>query len=367
MASELPPLPNPLTPLAWLPPDIAGQLEASRYLYAATLGAWIWDVLMALPDEFRMLVTRRASLSDAAYVLARLASGAFITTSFVFQVSAVSDCHALAKAIGWCGAFGLSLNSLLFFFRVKAVFNSSKLITALFAFVWFATFACALTAPFGVDGIHIGTTGNCVNSNVKTFSSAGLIVVAVNDTLVFIAISTRLMMYSLADTWVDRFKTFFSGKGMGHMSRALLQTGQLYYLVTVGVNIVAMVVILTPSVPPVLRAMFAIPNVALQNAMACRVFRLIKLGMITDKPVAVSSLTPPAQSFRLYQNASRPNRDGSAHSQGDVENFKLTTSPSFRNANGNAKLVPVHVDINRETEVTVDGLDRREWKAGSIA
>ena len=47
-------------------------------------------------------------------------------------------------------------------------------------------------------------------------------------------------------------------------------------------NIVAMVLILTPSVPPVLRAMFAIPNAALQNAMACRVYRQLKLGLIRE-------------------------------------------------------------------------------------
>lgn len=30
-------LPNPFTPLAFLPPTLASQLEASRYLYVATL------------------------------------------------------------------------------------------------------------------------------------------------------------------------------------------------------------------------------------------------------------------------------------------------------------------------------------------
>jgi hypothetical protein len=33
-----PPLLNPYTPLAFLPPDLASQLEVSRYLYAITLG-----------------------------------------------------------------------------------------------------------------------------------------------------------------------------------------------------------------------------------------------------------------------------------------------------------------------------------------
>ncbi len=31
-------IPNPTTPLAFLPPTIANQLEASRYLYAVTAG-----------------------------------------------------------------------------------------------------------------------------------------------------------------------------------------------------------------------------------------------------------------------------------------------------------------------------------------
>ena len=43
-----------------------------------------------------------------------------------------------------------------------------------------------------------------------------------------------------------------------------------------------MAVILTPSVPPIIRAMFTVPNVMLTNAMACRVFRLLKLGVISD-------------------------------------------------------------------------------------
>lgn len=31
-------LPNPETPLAFLPPDTANQLEVSRYIYVASLG-----------------------------------------------------------------------------------------------------------------------------------------------------------------------------------------------------------------------------------------------------------------------------------------------------------------------------------------
>lgn len=39
-----------------------------------------------------------------------------------------------------------------------------------------------------------------------------------------------------------------------------------------------MALLLAPSVPPVIRDMFPVLNMALENSMACRVFRNIKLG-----------------------------------------------------------------------------------------
>jgi len=51
---------------------------------------------------------------------------------------------------------------------------------------------------------------------------------------------------------------------------------------TVGINFVAAVVILMPSFPPVYRAMFTFLNITLQNSMACRVYRQLKIGLIRD-------------------------------------------------------------------------------------
>ncbi|KAI0795904.1 hypothetical protein C8Q75DRAFT_711227 [Abortiporus biennis] len=342
-------LPNPLTPLAWLPETIANQLEASRYLYSATVGAWIWDFLMSLHEEFLLFTKSRIKISDAVYICARMASCGFILTSLIFQVGQVGDCHALAKAIGWCGALAMPLNSLLFFFRVRAVFNSNRIIVFLFGLLWLATLGC-ISAPFAVDGIHIGTTKNCVNSNVKSYSSAGIIIVGVHDTLVFFAITTRLTMYSLADNWAERIKAFFSGKGMGHMSKTLLMTGQLYYLVTVGMNIVAMVVILTPSVPPVLAAMFSIPNVALQNAMACRVYRQLKLGLIRETPsvtVSASHATTPIRLMPTMRSQASKQYVGSQSELEEVSGYQIQSQRD-------AKVRVMQVGIDQETEVTVD-------------
>lgn len=43
-------------------------------------------------------------------------------------------------------------------------------------------------------------------------------------------------------------------------------------------NISTVTLKLIPSVPPIYRAMFAAPNFALENSMACRVYRNLKFG-----------------------------------------------------------------------------------------
>ncbi|CAL1702479.1 unnamed protein product [Somion occarium] len=313
MASELPPLLNPNTPLAWLPPEAASHIEASQYLYAATVGAWLWDFLGGLPGDYRMFTKHKLSPIDAIYVLARLVSGAFIMTALMFQVAPVGKCHALAKAIGWCGTFAVPLNCLLFFFRLKAVLKEARRIVVLFMFMWLATIGCALTAAFGVDGKRIATTRRCVNV-IEEYSSALLIGMAVFDTAVFAAICTWLSLYGLADSWTKRLKSSFSGQAMRNMLKTVLQTGQLLYLVTVLVNIAIMVVILIPSVPSVFRALLAIPNIALQNSMACHVYRLLKLGHINDRPSALISSHPsrsPHDNILVHGDGSTSGRAGS--------------------------------------------------------
>jgi len=88
------------------------------------------------------------------------------------------------------------------------------------------------------------------------------------------------------DSWRGRLRTFFNlnKKGLPAFSQALLQSGQQYYLITVGFNVLSTAMILAPaSIPPLFHVMFTIPNVAINNAMACRVYRDIKFGLISSR------------------------------------------------------------------------------------
>lgn len=142
----------------------------------------------------------------------------------------VSDCHALAKTIGWLGAFALPLNSLLFLLRARAVFLYSRIAVFGFTLLWLATLS-ALSIPFSVDGAQIGTTNQCINSQVERLSSAGAVATSVFDTIVFLAISFRILQLSLRTNWKDRLlSSFLSGEGLGWVSKTVLHTGQLYFM-----------------------------------------------------------------------------------------------------------------------------------------
>ncbi|KAK7679172.1 hypothetical protein QCA50_017750 [Cerrena zonata] len=284
----LPFAPNPLTSLAWLPADLAVQYEIERYIVACTVGAWLWDFLMGLYTDVKMFRKNRFGFSGAAFVMSRILSGSFIISIFIFLIAPLSQCEVAIKVVTWLVALALPTNSFLFFLRVRAVFLQSPYVVWVFFALWITTFA-SITVPFSFEDIQLGPTRWCINSVVREYSAATFIAIFVFDTSVFLAISFKISTYGMTDDFRGRVNAFTTGRGMGYVSKVLLKTGQLYYLVTVSVNLVAMTLLLNPSLSKVYQGMFTVPNVALQNAMACRVFRLLKPGVISDSPTYPSA------------------------------------------------------------------------------
>ncbi|KIJ26206.1 hypothetical protein M422DRAFT_132654, partial [Sphaerobolus stellatus SS14] len=290
-------LPNPETPLAWLDPTLASQFEVTRYLLVATCGMFAWDLLTNLRNDYKLLTRYRVGLPTVIYFISRIFTFAFIICGTIISVGAVGNCQHLLIAIGCCFAIAVTSNSLLFFFRLRAVFNADPYTIAFFSFMVLATFGGGITVPFGISGTHIGTTNRCLQNGVRAFSSAGIVISTVNDTLVFIAITWRLLQTTTyEDTLRARVKSFFKREGLPAFARALLESGQEYYLrvhhtdftltsfiyllfsrITVGGNILTMAMIFAPaSLPAIYHAMFTVPNIAIANSMACRVYRNIK-------------------------------------------------------------------------------------------
>ncbi|KAF8881793.1 hypothetical protein BD779DRAFT_997645 [Infundibulicybe gibba] len=272
---------NPETPLAFLPKQDADRYEVSRHIYLATLGAFIWDILTHLPEEYRLLSKSRLALPTMAYFFSRVASLAYIITSVVFQISTVRSCQALQVAIGWCYCAAVSSSSFLFFFRVRALFERRLIVVVFFFISWLAVLGGTMIVPFSITGGHIGNTQYCINTSVKPVNSAAVAISSFNDALVLAAVSWRIIVsMSLEESFRGRLRTLIGRGSLPTLSKAVLQSGQQYYFITVGSNILTLVMILIPGIPPVYHAMFTVPNVVLMNSMACRVYRQIKFGHI---------------------------------------------------------------------------------------
>jgi len=181
--------------------------------------------------------------------------------------------------------------SLLFFFRVKAVYNHSRIITAFFGFIWLAIAGVSILIMLGITGDRIPYTWRCTEGLAHTYTTVPIILTAINDTLVFLAISYRMVSISMVNsTWSARARSFFRGDGLHHLSKALLKSGQAYYFITIGVAILSSALILSRSIPSKLHAILGSAYFALSSAMACRVFRAVLLGIINDPPINAATV-----------------------------------------------------------------------------
>ncbi|KAG6872491.1 hypothetical protein C0995_009353 [Termitomyces sp. Mi166 len=238
---------NPLTPMAFLNPD-AG--------YQATIAA------------------HKIGIPTVVYFLSRSAA-------------ALSDCQVIEKTICVIYHVAFSSTSLLFFLRVRAVFNQNKAIVAFFAILWLGVLGASLAVATVGNAVHLGPTRYCINTKLKAYASAAPITFAINDTFVFLAISWRLLSNgNLGRGHESSIKSIMLGEYLPAFSRAVFQDGQVYYLVSVTSNIVAAVITWAGDVPLPYRLMFIIFTVALTNMMACRVFRHTKFGDFREDTIS---------------------------------------------------------------------------------
>lgn len=133
-------------------------------------------------------------------------------------------------------------------------------------------------------------------------------------------------------------------------------------------NITVMVVLFAPGMTPVIRSMFSVPSLVLQNAMACKVFRLLKFGLIHEDPtVAISTRLASNIQFKIPTEDACSSQDTTGTHHGDIG---LTRLPSCRSTKDEGKHLgtPMQITVQQEPEVDVNDerADRQEWKRSDI-
>ncbi|KAF9050303.1 hypothetical protein BJ165DRAFT_1577549 [Panaeolus papilionaceus] len=300
---------NPYTPMAFLPPELAIQTTNSTYILVGSTAVFMWDLLDNIPNDYRILTKYKFSVANVVYIISRLGALGLVLSATLFTSSAITtDCDRFFKIVGAFYPITIPATSLLFLFRLKAVFNGNTVIVTFFLVVWTALLAMSIAIPWGIDGANIGPTQYCVASGVKNFVSAPTVMAFASDTLILFAISWKLMTTSsVSHRGIRGVKGMILGHYLPSFSRALLQSGQRYYTVTVSLNLLAVAMLFAPAIPPIYHVVFVGPNVALMNIMACRVFRDTKFGLIQDTSMSSDSTkignSVPLRVTRDHDNA----------------------------------------------------------------
>ncbi|TFK38714.1 hypothetical protein BDQ12DRAFT_665960 [Crucibulum laeve] len=217
-----------------LSPTLMYELQVSGYIFASALAVLVWDIIINLGDDHQLLFKCKIRPPTVVYYLSRASTLAYIVAHFVFQIGNVEDCEALSAAVGAVNVLSVSMTSMLFLLRVRAVYHDSKpAIRLFFVFLWVVVSIVPILIPLEMQGAPIGATRRCtiaISKNAR-YIEFSIILQLAYDTIIFFAISYRILTFPLAHgSFNSRAKYFFGSKSLPVVLRLLLQSGQHYYL-----------------------------------------------------------------------------------------------------------------------------------------
>jgi hypothetical protein len=155
-----------------------------------------------------------------------------IHCSNMLAVAPWPTCVSLFWAENITFIFSIPPTTLLFFLRLRAVFLRRRITVAIFAFLWTSVPVTAFwTARLVLSGLP--TEDRC--KSVLGYVTGGTQLVSlwtntIYSTLVFVAISWRLLALSRHGQNIPVTRAFIRGMAGSRIASALLREGQVYYL-----------------------------------------------------------------------------------------------------------------------------------------
>ncbi|KAF8158067.1 hypothetical protein B0H34DRAFT_440096 [Crassisporium funariophilum] len=267
---------NPLTPLAFMHPKMANQ-------FANATNIMLWDFLSNLPEDFQLVVGMKVELPTVVYFLSRISSVTHSALAAILLTAPTHNCATMGHALMASQVVAVSFTSLLFFLRLRAIFQENPNVVRFFFVQWLAVVSCCILVFHSIVGRTIGPTNYClVVIDSQSLAALSVGATLVNDTLIFLAITYKLGTVNSGWAAEDlKLRTRISGKSLPAFSRALLQGSQVYYLVAVTAQIATLTLYFvweSPESP--YRMMALVPTIVLVNIMACRVYRNTKLRLL---------------------------------------------------------------------------------------
>ncbi|KAF9485506.1 hypothetical protein BDN70DRAFT_910127 [Pholiota conissans] len=272
-------LPNPFTPMAFLPPEAAVQVTIKNYTTVGITAILVWDVLSNLGEDYKLLTRHPIRFPTIVYFLSRISIIVYIIACVIFDTAPIDHCKKLGQILDWFFPVVQSSTSLLFALRVWAMYGHNYFVRSLVIITWLAVVGSTLTVGLGLEAGNIGTTSYCIYTRSTPYIALTFVVPLIHDTFVFIAITWRLVSNMLVDYNLSRgLRMIVFGTYLPIFSKILLQDGQRYYLTTLTISLITVIIFYLPFSPSY-KILLSLPNTVLMNIMACLVYRSTKLGL----------------------------------------------------------------------------------------
>ncbi|XP_006456213.1 hypothetical protein AGABI2DRAFT_122127 [Agaricus bisporus var. bisporus H97] len=343
----MPPFPNPDTYLNHLTPEAGARFEGVRNLCLAVLGATIWDDLLYLPEDIRILRKEPFRADIFCFFFSRLFALTFVLLAVIQQTGPLGNCHGMEISIGIICYFAMLCTTYLFLQRIRTLYTGSKKITTLFSILWLITLGATTPSAFGVKMAYIPGTRYCVASNAERYVATAAFVRFAFDTLVYLAVAYHRVCVEgkTPKNVLDGREKQGSGLVPSGLYGAFLRGGQQYYIMAICLDFPIGILIALPSTPVEFKLMLTYPAVALSASMASRVFRISKEGSVRGR----SQPTIPISDVNFAHNPRHVKSTLGIHNH-DQETCELRTTAQM------GSTLPSHSHTH---EAQGNGVERR--------
>ncbi|THU84281.1 hypothetical protein K435DRAFT_843739 [Dendrothele bispora CBS 962.96] len=285
------------------PHDGVRQLDIVFDIILAAVGMFIWDILINIPGDHKLLTKCRFRFPTAVYFFSRICCLAMLACGLLLgNIAADSstkgntfvNCQVTTEATKALFFLATSSTTFLFLVRARAIYAHSGTGQAILFLLWIVQVGTSTLDLFIVDGSSVPTQYQplqrdlsqtkyyCILSNLRPeFAVISAVGILFYDTAIFFAISYRLTVINNADSGgsiYEKTVSFFSGRKLLVLSRMILLDGQIYYLISFILTALLLILLCVPSIGTAIRLITVLPHAVLVNALTCHVFRRVEFG-----------------------------------------------------------------------------------------
>ncbi|KAF9560828.1 hypothetical protein CPC08DRAFT_462642 [Agrocybe pediades] len=266
------------SPLVYLPPELAHQVNVALYIHIGSTTLLIWDVLNNLRNDYRILSYYKAGFQTIVYFITRITLLVYALGRTVLLTAPMQDCGKLQMVLSGFLAVFVSGTMLSFYLRVYALYPDNRRVKILYGVWWFAVVGMSGTFALSFTAEHLGPTDYCIEGVKGHFLGPTAILLLVSDSFTYVAVTYRLynLFLDSESNTQERLRLVVFGASLPIFWKVVLLDSQLYFMVNLFTKVLLVFTVHLWTAPR--SVMFFICHLVLANILSGRIFRTIKMN-----------------------------------------------------------------------------------------